>query len=354
MTNVLRYGLIGAGMMGREHLRNIALVDEVEVVALADDFPESLERAAKYAPGAATHDSAEALLARDDLDAVVIATPNHTHVNVVPPAVEAGLHILCEKPLATTLDDARTLRDLGNASEKVFWVGMEYRYIPAVARLIAEVDAGTPGPLRMLSIREHRRSFLPKVRDWNRFNRNSGGTLVEKCCHHFDLMRRIVGREPVRIYASGAQDVNHLDERYHGETPDILDNAYVIVDFEGGVRAMLDLCMFAEGTADSDQISATGDTGKVECLLPGGAVRIGHREDRRVEESIALAEPTAAAVGSHHGSTLEEHRRFAAAIRTGAAPDVSADDGYLAVAMGLAAQQSIAEGRPVWMAELLG
>ncbi len=65
--------------------------------------------------------------------------------------------------------------------------------------------------------------------------------------------------------------------------------------------------------------------------------------------------PTAAAdAGSHHGSTLEEHRRFAAAIRAGTAPDVSADDGYLAVAMGLAAQQSIAEVRPVWMAELLG
>ncbi len=341
-------------MMGREHLRNIALVDDVEVVAMADTRPESLERAARYAPNADTYQSAQSLLQRDDLDAVVIATPNFTHIDVAPLVIEAGLHVLCEKPLATTLDDARRLRDLARASEKVVWVGMEYRYIPAVARLIAEVDAGTPGPLRMLSIREHRRPFLPKVRDWNRFNRNSGGTLVEKCCHHFDLMRRIVGREPVSVFASGGQDVNHLDERYDGETPDILDNAYVIVDFEGGVRAMLDLCMFAEGTADSDQISATGDTGKVECLLPSGAVRIGHREDRRVEESIALADADAVDAGSHHGSTLEEHRRFAAAIRTGAAPDVSADDGYLAVAMGLAAQQSIAEGRPVWMAELLG
>ena len=89
----------------------------------------------------------------------------------------------------------------------------------------------------MLTIREHRYPFLGKVGDWNRFNRNTGGTLVEKCCHFFDLMRLIIGQEPV--LASGAADVNHQDELYDGATPDILDNAYVVVDFDGGVRACL-------------------------------------------------------------------------------------------------------------------
>ena len=98
----------------------------------------------------------------------------------------------------------------------------------------------------MLSIREHRFPFLVKVGDWNRFNRNTGGTMVEKCCHFFDLMNQVVGAEPVRVMASGGQDVNHLDERYDGETPDILDNAFVVIEYADGSRGMLDLCMFAD------------------------------------------------------------------------------------------------------------
>ena len=86
----------------------------------------------------------------------------------------------------------------------------------------------------MVAIREHRFPFLRKVGDWNRFSRNTGGTLVEKCCHFFDLMAHILDDEPMRVLASGDQDVNHLDERYDGETPDILDNAFVVVDFAGG------------------------------------------------------------------------------------------------------------------------
>ena len=66
-------------------------------------------------------------------------------------------------------------------------------------------------------------------------------TMVEKCCHFFDMMRLITGSEAVRVYCSGAMDVNHLDERYDGETPDIIDNSYTTVDFANGVRAMLDL-----------------------------------------------------------------------------------------------------------------
>ena len=119
----------------------------------------------------------------------------------------------------------------------IVWVGLEYRYMPPVARLVEEVHGGAVGAVKMVAIREHRFPFLPKVADWNRFSRNTGGTLVEKCCHFFDLMNHIVGAAPVRVLASGGQDVNHLDERYDGERPDILDNAFVVVDYEDGTRA---------------------------------------------------------------------------------------------------------------------
>ena len=130
----------------------------------------------------------------------------------------------------------------------------------------------------MLAIREHRRPFLPKVGDWNRFNRNTGGTLVEKCCHFFDLMRHVTQHEPVRVLASGGQDVNHLDERYEGERPDILDNAYVIIDFDDGIRALLDLCMFAEQSQHQEEIVATGDGGKLEAFVPASTVVVAQRD----------------------------------------------------------------------------
>ena len=77
---------------------------------------------------------------------------------------------------------------------------------------------GEVGEIKMLSIREHRFPFLKKVEDWNRFNEKTGGTLVEKCCHFFDLMNLMIHSVPVKIYASGGQSVNHLDECYRGKT----------------------------------------------------------------------------------------------------------------------------------------
>ena len=96
-------------------------------------------------------------------------------------------------------------------------VGLEYRYIPAVAELLARLRQNAVGRIRMVAIREHRFPFLVKVNNWNRFNKNTGGTLVEKCCHFFDLMTLIANSTPVRVMASGAQNVNHLDERYDGK-----------------------------------------------------------------------------------------------------------------------------------------
>src|SRR5690606_15048569 len=106
-----------------------------------------------------------------------------------------------------------------------------------VSRLVEETHKGATGDLKMVSIVERRYPFLSKVGDWNRFNRYSGGTLVEKCCHFFDLMRLLVRSEPVSIHAIGGQAVNHRDESYGGNAPDIIDNCYATITFANGVNA---------------------------------------------------------------------------------------------------------------------
>ncbi|MFN0095587.1 MAG: Gfo/Idh/MocA family protein [Dehalococcoidia bacterium] len=352
MAAPVRYGVIGAGLMGREHLRNLAQIAEATVVAVADPVEASRAAAAADAPGAVLFEGYQALLARDDIDAVVVATPNHTHAGVLPDCFATGKHILVEKPLATTIADCEAIVRAAAGREAVTWVGMEYRYMAPVARLIEEVRAGTAGQLWMLAIREHRFPFLPKVGHWNRFNRNTGGTLVEKCCHFFDLMRVIVGAEPERVFASGGQDVNHLKERYGGETPDILDNALVVVEFANGVRASLDLCMFAEGSKHQEEIAATGDRGKVECFLPASTLVVAPRRGDLREEAVA-PNPRVRFEGFHHGSSYLEHLAFIRAIRGEGPVEVTPADGLRAVAMGIAAQRSIAERRVVEMAEVL-
>ncbi|MCP4307522.1 MAG: gfo/Idh/MocA family oxidoreductase, partial [bacterium] len=219
-----------------------------------------------------------------------------------------------------------------------------------------------------LTIREHRYPFLEKVDNWNRFNRFSGGTYVEKCCHFFDLMRLALKSEPLRVTASGGQQANHLDETYNGERPDILDNGYVIVDFKSGARAMLELCMFAEGSRYQEEISAVGPIGKIEALVPGPGrfwprhlgqppipqLIVSPRYPKGPEVRDIPIDPVILEAGDHNGSTYYQHQKFLELVRgERTEPEVSLTDAKVAVLMGIAAQTSIREHRVVELAELL-
>lgn len=354
MTQSIRYGVVGTGMMGVEHILNINALDGAEVTAISDPDAGSRATGAEAAgiSGKAVFSDHKDLIASGLCDAVVVASPNHTHIDVLPDLTGAGLHVLAEKPLCTTVEDCRTAVESVGDHDTVVWMGMEYRYKPPIAHLVEEVKGGAVGRVHMVAIREHRFPFLEKVGNWNRFNRNTGGTLVEKCCHFFDLMNLIIDAEPVRIYASGGQSVNHVDELYDGEAPDILDNAYVIVDYDTGARAMLDLCMFAEGSRNEQEIAVTGDVGKVEAFVPEAIVRIGRRADGSVEEQT-VSDARVAYDGLHEGSSYLEHLDFRDAIVNRTPPKVTLTDGMRAVAIGVAAHLSIEEGRPVMFDEVL-
>lgn len=354
----IRYGIIGSGMMAQEHIRNLNEIDGCQVVAVADPNTLMREAAAALAdakPYTHHHD----LLEAGGVDALIIAAPNHTHKAILDDVLATDLPILCEKPLCTTVPDVLVIEETAKKRKAPIWVAMEYRYMPPVARLIQEVHGGEAGRLWMLSIREHRFPFLKKVGDWNRFARNSGGTMVEKCCHFFDLMRHIIQAEPVRIMGSGGQNVNHLDEVYPQGRPDILDNAFVIVDFDNGARAALELCMFAEAGRDQEEITAIGDAAKIECSLPSSTFIKGKRgvmeqmgERLPIQQEIIHVDPRILEIGQHHGSTYFQHQRFAAMIREGSEPEVSVRDGAMAVIMGAAAERAIATGQPVNLADM--
>ena len=352
MTDQFRWGVIGTGMMGCEHIANIVKLEGAEVAAIADPVERSLGWGRKIAKqDLPAFKDYKKMIKEVELDGVIVCTPNYTHTEVLDTIFETDLHVLCEKPLATTFDDVRRTAEKVEKHKGLFWVGMEYRYMPPVTRFIEEVRGGAVGELKMFSIRENRMPFLRKVGDWNRHSVNTGGTLVEKSCHYFDMMRHVVGSEPRRVFASGGQDVNHLDEVYDGKPSDILDNAYVVFEFDNGVRTMHDLSMFAEASQDHEEMVAVGDKGKLECKIPTGDVYIGNRATKNVEKVHVHVPEDILALGSHHGATWHQHKAFMNAIKNGTEPEVSALDGLKAVAMGLAAHKSIEEGRPVDLSE---
>lgn len=362
MAQTTNYGIIGCGMMGQEHIRNIRLLDGARIAAIFEPDAEMRAAAATLAPEAMFTATLPDLLALPDLDCLLIVSPNFCHADQIAEiAATRPLPLLVEKPLLTDPADIARLTAIAAIYPAPIWVAMEYRYMPPIAALL-DLAADVTGGVQMLTIREHRFPFLEKVGDWNRFNTKTGGTFVEKCCHFFDLMRLTLGQDPVRVMASAAQSVNHLEERYDGQTPDILDNGYVIVDFDGGARAMLELCMFAEGARYQEVISAVGPQGKVEAFVPGPSrfwpqdlgpsptpiLEISPRAPKRPEVRETPVDPILLEAGDHNGSTFYQHRAFLELVRGSRdAPTVTFNDGLWAVRMGMAAQESALEGRAV-------
>lgn len=350
---MLRYGLIGSGMMGQEHITNIDLVADAQITAIADPNDDMRRIAGKMAPDAQQFSDYKDLLSSNLCDVFVLVTPNDTHHAILMDLLPLGKPVLCEKPLCTT---SAHCRGVINAAIAPVWVAMEYRYMDPLQELKSELETiGTP---RQMSIREHRFPFLDKVDDWNRFSERTGGTLTEKCCHFWDLMRLMLQSNPTRVYASGGADVNHRMGLEESRQANVLDNAYAIVDFECGARGMLDLCMFAEGAQWQEIVTLTGERGRLEARIPGShlaadktklraelsyADRRSHIETTR----IITSDPKILAAGSHHGSTYYQHQKFAEMVRTGGKPEVTLEDGLWSVRVGEAAELSAKTGQPV-------
>lgn len=357
---ILKYAIIGSGMMGLEHIRNLIEIPNTRVVGVCDPHTPSLEkarRALNRVEGVRYFVNYREMLANCSADVVVIATPNHTHAEIAAEIIRTGKHLLIEKPLCTTVADCNELirlQESEGAENQVVWVGLEYRFMAPTARVLQEIDKGTVGAVKMVSIREHRYPFLEKVDDWNRFNINTGGTLVEKCCHFFDLMCLIAKSRPDSVMASGSQAVNHISEKYDGKTPDILDNAYVVVNFENGIRGLLDLCMFAEASKNEQEICVVGDKGKIEAMISESLVRIGLRKNGYgTYQDFPIEMDQSVVRGFHHGASYVEHTQLQAAVRNNHAAQVGLHDGLWSVAIGQAAQLSIDETRIVQISEVM-
>ena len=153
-SNAVRYGIIGCGMMGQEHLRNIALLPGASVSCIFEPDDGMAAVSLALAPGARRVGSLAKVVTAPDVDCLLIASPNFRHAEQLREiAALRPLPLLLEKPACTSLQDVRELSALGQNYPAPIWIAMEYRYMPPVARLAEEVHhAQHTGPLKMLTI----------------------------------------------------------------------------------------------------------------------------------------------------------------------------------------------------------
>jgi predicted dehydrogenase len=208
-----RIGIIGLGVMGRNHARILDDLDQAELVAVCDPADEAMSWAKKrHLTGYRTYDE---LFEKERLDAVTIAVPTRFHLEVGLAALERGLDVLMEKPIAVDLEEAGQLVAAAQRHGAVFAVGHVERFNPAVRELKRRLDSGEVG--RIFQIHSRRQGPFPsRIRDV--------GAVIDLATHDLDVMRYLLGVEVVRVYAETERNI-------HTEHEDMLN---ALLRFENG------------------------------------------------------------------------------------------------------------------------
>ena len=218
----LAIGVIGAGRMGARHALTVRAIDGAELVAIADPSRLARERALSGARALETADWRDLVGAPRDLDAVIVATPSETHAEIAVAALEAGLHVLVEKPIATTVPDALRMIGAARESGRTLMVGHLERFNPAVRKVRHLVEEGRLG--RIFRISARRVGPQPRrVLDV--------GVAIDLATHDLDVMQYVLGERIERVFADGGRFS-------HSRHEDLLS---CVLRFSGGAHGLLDV-----------------------------------------------------------------------------------------------------------------
>jgi len=342
----IRVGGIGTGARFRGLSEMAVATDGMELVALCDLKPENIEntrkRLARDLPAVSDY---KRMLGSPDVDAVIITTPNAAHAQQAVDALAAGKHVLCEKPMATTVADAARIVEAAEKSDKVMMVGLQMRHHAWCRAVNERVTAGKIGTPRMAWCTEWRGPFALD-KSWVFTQAFSGGAIVEKNCHHFDLFNWWTSSRPARVAAFGGIGSPARWGR-HSCLPkresDIVDHAYVIAEQENHVRTMVGVCFFGSHGVGRD-MGITGDEGTL----------LHTRRD--LNQSLTFypreGEWERIELDNYDGGNERIMARFRDAILGKADPFPTSQMGYDSILAPIAAEIAIKEKRVVTIAEV--
>ena len=317
--------------MGSIHARSLAACDSIDVDAVADAVPAVADAIAEEI-GARASSSPAALLERDDIEAWLIATPTATHPAVVATALEAGLHVLCEKPLALDLDESETIGALAASAGRVLQLGFWRRFSPPWAVAKDLLDAGAVGRPLMLRLAQWDADPPPPAFCDPLV---SGGLAIDCGVHEFDLVEWLTG---LPVETVDAWNLPLVDEAV-GDAGDI-DNLVAVLGLSGGAVATVDLtrnCRYA----DDVRTEILGEQGAIFVdFLPAGRTRLATSSGVEVVSGSETADAFVDGI-------VGQAEAFAVAVRGGVVDVPGAAASTQAVRLGRAVQEAAATRAPI-------
>jgi myo-inositol 2-dehydrogenase/D-chiro-inositol 1-dehydrogenase len=284
--------MIGAGWIATDHVARLRRFDGVELVGVCD---VALERARALAGSASAYSDWRELIERESPDAVFVCTPPRTHREIAVTALEQGMHIYLEKPIARGLDDARAIVEAASRAQSVCAIGYQYRAVEALDALREALEGQEIGLLIGIA------TGPTKARPWFLDRAEGGGNLLERASHQIDL-ERAVGGEILAVQAA-ATTVPLAQSA--GERGDIEDAAALVLHFAGGAIGTIQIAWTRDGLPGRYSLDVLGSDSSLHLELDPGFALSGRSQGRPVE----------AAMRQHpHDRTVE---RFLDAARTG-------------------------------------
>lgn len=326
----LGIGVIGLGVMGGIHASNLlGGVPGAYLAAVADPDSKAVSHWRWRAPACEQFGDARALVESPKVDAVVVASSSTTHYEVLAAVLARGLPVLCEKPLAPSLEQSMAVHEAFLKARLPLQIGFMRRFDPAYLRAFAAIQSGEIGDVYHYS-GVSRDPVAPPVEA----ARVSGGFFADTGVHEFDLVRWLLGGEIREVFARGGIFVSEA-YRQIGD----VDQAHLSLAMDGGALGLVELTRNAVYGYDI----------RTEVLGSRGAIRIG------VQAATGLAVLTASGVHGDHVQSYRDRFRdayraeieaFVQAVRAERPVAVSSLDGIRAVAAADAAARSVRSGRP--------
>jgi myo-inositol 2-dehydrogenase/D-chiro-inositol 1-dehydrogenase len=325
----MRFGLLGAGRIGRIHGMNVAARPDATLAAVADASAEAAASLAREAGAKVA--SIEAILSDGAIDAVLICTPTDTHADLIEAAVSAGKAVFCEKPVDLASERIRRCLNSVAQAGKPLMIGFNRRFDPSFAALERRLRSGEAGAIEIVSVIS--RDPSPPPVD---YVRRSGGLFRDMMIHDFDMARFLLAEEPVEVFALGSA----LVDPAIGQAGDV-DTAAVLMKTASGRIAQI----------SNSRRASYGYDQRIEVHGSKGMLRAGNIHETTVEIATGAgfrADPVQNFFIERYAAAYRaELDAFIAACTSGKAPSPSGADGLKAQILADAATESARTGKPV-------